>query len=79
MKVTTQKELNLRLIVSTILTVFGTCLLIAGFIVPPTGIIHGSVLIAFGETSTFAAGLLGIDYTYKYKIYKREHKKLQNN
>ena len=42
-------------------------LLTSGFIVPPLGIIDNSVLVAFGEVMTFAGGLIGIDYTYKYK------------
>lgn len=65
-------DLNFRLIVALILTVIGSGLLISGFIVPPLGIIDSSVLVAFGETSTFVAALLGIDYNYKYQIYKRK-------
>lgn len=59
-------KLNLRLIVAVVLTIVGSGLLIAGFIVPPVGIINSSVLVAFGETSTFVAAILGIDYNYKY-------------
>ena len=65
-----KSKLNFRLAVATILTVVGCGLLIAGFIVPPLGIIDGSVLVAFGETSTFVGAVLGIDYNYKYQIYK---------
>lgn len=43
----------------------GAGLLIAGFIVAPTGVIHSSVLVAFGETMTFAGALFGIDYKYR--------------
>lgn len=64
-------KLNLRLIVAVLLTVVGSGLLIAGFIVPPLGVIDSSVLVAFGETSTFVAAILGIDYNYKYQIYKQ--------
>lgn len=67
-----QIKLNSRLMVATILTIVGCGLLIAGFIVPPLGIIDGSVLIAFGETSTFVGAILGIDYNYKYQIYKNQ-------
>lgn len=63
-------KLNLRLIVVVILTIVGSGLLIAGFIVPPLGIIHSSVLVGFGETMTFLGGILGVDYNYKYKMYK---------
>lgn len=59
-------NLNSRLLVAVILTIVGSGLLIAGFLVPPLGIIDGSVLVAFGEASTFVAALLGIDYNYKY-------------
>ncbi|MCM1452595.1 MAG: hypothetical protein NC102_10055 [Clostridium sp.] len=43
----------------------GAGLLIAGFIVAPTGEIHSSVLVAFGEIMTFAGAVFGIDYKYK--------------
>ena len=59
-------NLNYRLLIATILTIIGSGLLIAGFTVPPLGIINSSALVAFGETSTFVAALLGIDYNYKY-------------
>lgn len=65
-----EKSLNVRLVVAVILTIVGSGLLIAGFIVPPIGVIDSSVLVAFGETSTFVAAVLGIDYNYKYQIYK---------
>lgn len=67
-----QIKLNSRLMIATILVIVGCGLLIAGFIVPPLGIIDGSVLIAFGETSTFVGAILGIDYNYKYQIYKNK-------
>ncbi|MEZ3577304.1 MAG: hypothetical protein K1W01_07395 [Muribaculaceae bacterium] len=43
----------------------GAGLLIAGFIVAPAGEIDSSVLVAFGETLTFAGALFGIDYRYR--------------
>lgn len=67
---TYETNLNARLIVAVILTIVGSGLLIAGFIVPPLGVIDSSVLVAFGETSTFVAAVLGIDYNYKYQMYK---------
>lgn len=63
-------NLNARLLVAVLLTIVGSGLLIAGFLVPPLGVIDSSVLVAFGETSTFVAAILGIDYNYKYQIYK---------
>ncbi len=67
-----KQKLNFRLTVAAILTIVGCGLLIAGFLVPPLGVIDGSVLIAFGETSTFVGAVLGIDYNYKYQIYKSQ-------
>ena len=67
-----KQRLNFRLTVAAILTIVGCGLLIAGFLVPPLGVIDGSVLIAFGETSTFVGAVLGIDSNYKYQIYKSQ-------
>ena len=58
---------KVQLILSVGLCVFGGMLLIAGFIAPPLGEIHHSVLIAFGEILTFSGSLIGIDYHYRYK------------
>lgn len=65
-------NLNVRLLAAIILTIVGSGLLIAGFTVPPLGVINSSVLVAFGETSTFVAALLGIDYNYKYQMLKNK-------
>lgn len=54
-----------QLIAAASLTATGAGLLIAGFIVSPTGEIHSSVLVAFGETMTFVGALFGIDYRYR--------------
>lgn len=56
------------------LCVFGCCLLTAGFIVNPMGIIHQSVLIGFGEIITFAGAILGINYAYQSKVKYLEMK-----
>lgn len=58
---------SLQLLIATILTLSGLVLLGLGFFVPPLGIIDSSVLIAFGEVSTFAGSLFGVDYHYRYK------------
>lgn len=63
-------HINLQLFIATFLVLCGILLLFSGFWVAPTGEIHNSVLIAFGEACTFAGGLFGIDYTYKYKKYR---------
>ena len=56
-----------QLLSAVVLCLFGCALLIAGFLVPPLGIIDSSVLVAFGEILTFAGSLIGIDYHYRYK------------
>ena len=58
---------KVQLILAVSLCVFGGMLLLAGFIVPPVGEIHHSVLIAFGEILTFSGSLIGIDYKYRYR------------
>lgn len=57
----------IQLILSVGLCVFGGLLLIAGFIAPPLGEIHPSVLTAFGEVLTFSGALIGMDYKYRSK------------
>ena len=58
---------KIQLLLSVGLCVFGGTMLIAGFIAPPIGEIHHSLLIAFGELLTFSGSLIGIDYKYRYK------------
>lgn len=57
---------TLQLLAAMLLIIVGCCLLIAGFIVPPSGEIHNSVLIAFGEILTFAGAVFGMKYHYQY-------------
>lgn len=52
------------------LMVFGCVVLLVGLLTPPEGQIHQSVLIAFGEIATLAAGVLGIDAIYTNKLQK---------
>ena len=58
---------KVQLVLAVSLCGFGVLLLIAGFVIPPMGEIHHSVLIAFGEILTFSGSLIGIDYHYKYQ------------
>lgn len=62
-------KLLVQLGISVVVIILGCGLIIAGFIVPPVGVIDNSVLIAFGEVCSFVGALLGIDYTYRYKLY----------
>lgn len=52
------------------LMVFGAIMLMIGIFAEPQGQIHNSVLIAFGEVATLAAGVLGIDAIYTNKLQK---------
>ena len=52
---------------SFILFMVGCGLLVAGFSVPPLGVIDPSVLVAFGEALTWVGAIIGIDYKYKSK------------
>ena len=58
---------RLQLTTAIVLCAFGCMMLVAGFVTPPTGEIHHSILIAFGEILTFSGSLIGIDYHYRYK------------
>lgn len=67
------------------LMVFGCVVLLVGLLTPPEGQIHQSVLVAFGEIATLAAGVLGIDAIYTNKLQKivaelkKENSKEQSN
>lgn len=54
-----------QLLLATVLVAFGVLLIIAAFIVPPTGVIDPSVLTAFGEILTFSGAIIGIDYKHR--------------
>lgn len=66
------KRVTIQLVIAILLTLSGIVLLFSGFWVDPDGLIDSSVLVAFGEISTFAGALFGVDYTYKFKIDNRE-------
>lgn len=66
------KRITVQLIVAILLTLGGIVLLFCGFWVDPDGVIDSSVLVAFGEISTFAGALFGVDYTYKFRIDNRQ-------
>ena len=57
----------IQLALATLTVLIGHGLLIAGFIVSPLGEISNSVLVAYGETFTFAGAIFGVDYHYRYK------------
>lgn len=65
-----ETKLTIQVMLATLLIIVGVVLLFLGFYTEPPGQIHDSVLIAYGQISTFAGALLGIDYSYKYKIFR---------
>lgn len=57
----------LQLILAMAMCTFGCALLIVGVATPPIGVIDSSLLVAYGETLTFAGSVVGIDYRYRCK------------
>ena len=72
------KKLTVQLAVAVFLTISGMVLIFSGFWVSPRGEIHNSVLVAFGEVSTFAGALFGVDYRYQVRIFKKKEAKDEN-
>lgn len=66
------KRLTIQLIMAILLTMSGIVLLFSGFWIDPQGEVDGSVLVAFGETCTFAGALFGVDYSYRKSYGKNE-------
>ncbi len=62
------KRLTVQLTMAVLLTMSGIVPLFCGFWIDPRGEVDNSVLVAFGEISTFAGALFGVDYSYKLKI-----------
>lgn len=60
-------RIDLQLISAFVLSLGGLILLFCGVFIEPQGQIHETLLVAFGETATFAGALFGIDYVYKKK------------
>ena len=65
---------NKETLVAVALALAGIALLFMGFLCTPAGEIHNSVLVGFGEISTFSGALFGVDYTYKYRYRKQDEK-----
>ena len=74
---TQENKTTIQFILAFIIAFVGLGLIFASFIVPPLGVIHASVLAAFGEILTFSGAILGIDYTYRKQVLK--HKKANDN
>lgn len=69
-----EKRENIRVtiiwVAAIVAFVTGVGLCIAGFTVPPTGEISGSVLTALGEFLTFFGSIFGIGSYTKLQMYK---------
>lgn len=73
-KINKDMKITLQFIVACILVIAGITLLFIGFYAPPIGEIANSVLVAYGEVSTFAGSLIGVDYHYRYKVHEDKKK-----
>ena len=62
------KKVTVQLVMAILLTLSGIVLIFSSFWIEPEGLIDNSVLVAFGEISTFAGALFGVDYTYRCKV-----------
>lgn len=62
------KKMTVQLVMAILLTLSGIVLLFCSFWVNLPGLIDHSILVAFGEISTFAGALFGVDYTYRFKV-----------
>lgn len=71
-----EQKQDIQLYASLALCAIGCGLLIAAFIVYPLGVIHQSILVAFGEILTFVGSVWGINYyhTVKYNNKNKEDK-----
>lgn len=67
--ITPENKLTLQFLLAIVVAIVGLALLIIGIFTPPQGVIDSSVLVAWGEISTFVASILGMDYHYKAKVY----------
>lgn len=67
---TMETKLSLQFILGVLVVVSGLVLLFLGFYAVPLGEIAPSVLTAFGEAATFSGALIGVDYNYKFRMYK---------
>ena len=72
-------KLTMQFLLGVIVVFAGIVMLFMGIFIPPTGIIDASILVAFGEISTFSGALIGIDYSYKFKQYQKDNKEHNDN
>lgn len=63
----TQSRDYIQLGIACFLTLAGIVMLLMGIWLEPQGEISSSVLVAYGEVSSFAAAVLGIENFYRIK------------
>ena len=71
---TKEKRTNIQIWSALLMLLFGVGLTIAGFIVPPIGNIHDSVLWVLAQSLIYAGSALGINAYIQFKLndIKRE-------
>ena len=74
-EVTKEEKMTIQLIRGIFVVIAGLVLLFLGFYAIPVGEISPTVLTAFGEVATFSGALIGIDYSYKFKMFKEQESK----
>ena len=78
-KIPQEIQLNIQLSIAVVVFITGIGLLVAGFVIPPSGEIHNSVLVAFGECCTFCGSIIGVDYHYRFKSYEEQERRKHHN
>lgn len=68
-KLPEKDKITIQLCLGILLVIAGLVLLFLGFYAVPLGEISPSVLTAFGEIATFSGALIGVDYSYKYRMF----------
>ncbi len=58
---------------------FGCSLTVAGFVVPPLGVISDSVLLVLAQCFIYAGSALGIDYYINMKIKEKSFSRNENS
>lgn len=61
-------KIRVQIWIAFAMCAFGCALLGLGLMLPPKGEIDSSVLVAYGETLTFAGAVIGIDWSYRSRI-----------
>lgn len=80
MRLSKKAKLTAQFILGCVVTIAGLIMLFCGLFIDPKGVIDSSILVAFGESSTFAGALIGVDYNYKYKMFEtRERYRYRNH